>query len=318
MKVAVVGEGAIGRAHLDTLSAFPDVELALLVGGDPDATRDLARQRGIAAHTTILEVALADQTIDAVILCTPTPMHARQTELVLESGKHCLVEIPMADSLEQSKSVATTAAAFGRVAMVAHTRRFNRGHRWLREQFSRNQLHLQHLVVETFFFRRTNTNILGEHRTWTDDLLWHHACHSVDLFQYQSGLIAENAFGIAGPISPSLGIPMDLSVGLSAPNGTLLSLALSFNNTGKEGSTFRYICEEGTFIARYDELASSADAPVDLDEAGPATGMAAQDREFFDAINENREPNSSVSQCLPTMVTLDRLQTQMNYASKKS
>lgn len=249
MRIALVGEGAIGRAHLDALEHIADAEVALLVGGNADATRQLAANRRIPAHTTEFESVLADASIEAVILCTPTPLHAIQAEEVIMSGKHCLVEIPMADSLDGASSLARAAAGSHVIAMVAHTRRFNRGHRWLHEWFVRDELHLQHLVVETFFSRRTNTNIHGEPRTWTDDLLWHHACHRVDLFQYQTGSIAAGATALAGPVSSSLGIIMDLTVGLSAPSGAILSLSLSFNNSGQEGTMFRYICEEGTFIA---------------------------------------------------------------------
>jgi len=310
MKIAVAGEGAIGRSHLDAI--------AMLVGGDPDATRSLAENRRIPTYTVNFEDALSDPAIEAMILCTPTPLHAAQAEAVLLKGKHCLVEIPMATSLADSKSLSAAAAASGRIAMVAHTRRFNRGHRWLHEQFACDELHLQHLVVETFFFRRTNTNIHGEPRSWTDDLLWHHACHSIDLFQYQTDHVAVGATALGGPVSKTLGIPMDLSIGLSAPNGALLSLSLSFNNEGPGGSTFRYICNEGTFIARYDELTDGSGTSIDLTSTGPIGGTETQDREFFTAIVSGREPNSSVAQSMPAMETLDRLQTMLRYSSKKS
>jgi 2-hydroxy-4-carboxymuconate semialdehyde hemiacetal dehydrogenase len=311
MKVAMVGEGAIARSHLDVLAGFPGVDISLLVGGNLEATESLAEELGIPSHSLDIETALVDPEIDAVILCSPTPLHAEQSAAALAAGKNCLIEIPMASDLASCRKLAALAEEAGPVAMVAHTRRFNRGHRWVHERLVSQELHLQHLVVETYFFRRTNMNIHGVPRTWTDSLLWHHACHTVDLFQYQTSSVPERAFAIAGPTSETLGIPMDLSIGMSAPSGALLSVALSFNNEGVNGTTFRYICDEGTFLARYDDLTDGAGRPVDFHEAGPLTGIEAQDREFFDAILEGREPNASVRQCLPAMETLDRLERQL-------
>lgn len=313
--ICIVGEGAIARAHLGALERIGGADVISIVGYDPPATRSLAEAHGIPRWTTCLSEELSMHDVDAVILCSPTPVHARQAVETLVAGKHCLIEIPMADSLADSVLVTEAAVRSGRVAMVAHTRRFNAGHDWLHGRLLAGELNLQHLVVETLFLRRTNTNALGGERMWTDDLLWHHACHSVDLFRYQTGAGVDRAFANRGPVHAQLGIATDFSIGLTSPNGALMSLALSFNNEGPFGTTFRYICDGGTFVARYDALTDGSGEAVALparmtpDGAAIVDGFEAQDREFLSAIAERREPNSSVFHGLESMAVLDRLQS---------
>ena len=293
---------------MDGLERIHGVEVVSLAGGDPADTEEFAAERGIPHWSLELDECLSRPGVEAVILATPTPQHAVQAERVLRAGKHVLVEIPMAESLAESEQLAAVQAETGLTAMVCHTRRFNPSHQWLHRRLASGELSLQHLVVETFFFRRTNMNALGKPRTWSDHLLWHHACHSVDLFQYQTGQTASEAWAQQGPLHPELGIAMDMSVGLRVRSGALFTLALSFNNDGPLGTFFRYICDNGTYIARYDDLVDGQESPVDVSGVERSLdGIELQDREFLNAIAEGREPNASVAQCLPAMATLDRL-----------
>lgn len=313
MRLCVAGAaGAFGTKHLDALSRIDGVEVTSVVGGGPDDIEAFARQRGIAHATKDLSESLARDDVDAVILATPTQLHAEQTIASLEAGKHVLCEIPMADSLADSLRVVETQKRTGLVAMVDHVRRFNPSHQWVHNRIRTGELTLQQLDVQTYFFRRTNTNAKGEPRTWTDHLLWHHACHTVDLFEYQTGGQAVEAFGLQGPPHADLGIAMDMSIGMKAKNGALCTLSLSFNNDGPFGTYFRYICDNGTYLARYDDLFDGYDKPVDLSGVAVSNdGVELADREFIAAIREGREPNSSVSQALPTMETLDRIERSM-------
>ena len=309
MKICVAGEGAIARRHLDGLARIDGVEVVGLAGGNADDTAALATERGIPFWSLDLAEAVARPGVDAVVLTTPTQLHAAQAIAVMEAGKHVLIEIPMADSLADAEAVVAAQERTGVTAMVCHTRRFNPSHQWIHDRVVRGELTLQHLVVETFFLRRENKNALGQTRTWTDHLLWHHACHTVDLFRYQSGgQDAVVAWAQQGPPHPELGIAMDMTVGLRSRSGALCTLALSFNNDGPLGTLFRYICDNGTYIARYDDLVDGHEKPVDLtDVAISNDGIELQDREFVAAVAEGREPNASVAQCLPAMRTLDRL-----------
>lgn len=309
MKICLAGEGAISRRHIAALNRIEGVEVATLAGGVAEYTESFATEFGIPHWSLDLETCLAQPGVEAALLATPTPMHAAQAEQVLLSGKHVLLEIPMSESRREAERLCDVQERTGLTGMVCHTRRFNPSHRWLHERVARGDLTLQHLVVETFFFRRTNTNALGQKRSWTDHLLWHHACHTVDLFQYQTGQVPDRVLAQQGPSHPELGIPMDMSIAMRAPDGALCSLALSFNNDGPFGSFFRYICDRGTYLARYDELVDGQQEPVDLSGISPITdGFELQAREFFAAIAEGREPNASFQQCLPAMMTLDRLE----------
>lgn len=309
LKVALAGEGAIARRHVAALGRIDDVEVVAVAGGVAEDTAEFAAEHRIPRHTLDLGDLLADPGIDAVLLASPTPLHASQAVQAMEAGKHVLVEIPMADNLADAEAVVAAQERTGVTAMVCHTRRFNPSHQWVHRRVVAGELTLQHLVAETFFFRRENRNALGKPRTWTDHLLWHHACHTVDLFHHQTGEVPEQVWAQQGPPHPELGIAMDMTVGLRSPSGALCTLALSFNNDGPFGTWFRYIGDTGTYVARYDELVDGRDNPIDVSGVDVSTdGIEIQDREFVAAVREAREPATSVARCLPTMETLDRLE----------
>ncbi|AJQ96131.1 Gfo/Idh/MocA family oxidoreductase [Gynuella sunshinyii] len=310
MKVCIAGAaGAFGMKHLDACRQIDGVEVVSVVGSDAVKMAAFAKEQGIVHSTDKLEESLAISDVDAVLLCTPTQMHASQAIQCLEAGKHVMVEIPMADNIADARKLVETQQKTGLVAMAGHTRRFNPSHQWIHNKIVAGELKVQQMDVQTYFFRRTNTNAKGQPRSWTDHLLWHHACHTVDLFQYQTGERATQVQALQGPIHPDLGIAMDMSIGMKVPSGALCTLSLSFNNNGPLGTFFRYICDNGTYIARYDDLVDGYEKPVDLSGVAVSNnGIELQDREFFAAIREGREPNSSVAQCLPAMETLDQLE----------
>ena len=310
MKVCVAGAaGAFGMKHIEALAAIDGVEVVSVVGGEPDDIEGFARARNIPHATKNLDEALARADVEAVILATPTPVHAAQAIACMKAGKHVLVEIPMADNLADSEEVVRVQKATGKIAMAGHVRRYNPSHQWIHNRIKAGELKIQQLDVQTYFFRRSNMNALGKPRTWTDHLLWHHACHTVDLFQYQTGEIASQAFGLQGPMHPDLGIAMDMSIGMKVPSGAVCTLSLSFNNKGPLGTFFRYICDNGTYIARYDDLFDGDEKPVDLTGVAISNnGIELIDREFIDAIRTGREPNGSVAQVLPAMQTLDTIE----------
>jgi 2-hydroxy-4-carboxymuconate semialdehyde hemiacetal dehydrogenase len=309
VKICVAGQGAFGVKHIEAVQAIPGIEIATLTGGSADSTAEVAKKYGIPHWTTDLAESLAQPGVEAAILATPTQMHANQAEQCMRAGKHVQIEIPMADNLADAERVVQVQKETGLVAMAGHTRRFNPSHQWIHQRIQRGELKVLQMDVQTYFFRRTNTNALGKPRSWTDHLLWHHACHTVDLFQYQAGEAASEYFALQGPKHPTLGIAMDMSIGMKAPSGAICTLSLSFNNDGPLGTFFRYICDNGTYIARYDELVDGKNAAIDVSKVDVSmNGIELQDREFFAAIRERREPNASVAQVLPAMRTLDRLE----------
>ena len=312
IKVALAGAGAFGIKHLDGIKNIPDVEVIALIGRDLAKTQTVADKYGIGFVTDDLAAALALPELDAVILCTPTQMHAAQTLQCLRAGKHVQVEIPLADSWRDAEEVLKVQKETGLVAMVGHTRRFNPSHQWVHNKIVAGELNIQQMDVQTYFFRRTNTNALGEPRSWTDHLLWHHAAHTVDLFQYQTGSQVVKANAIQGPIHPTLGIAMDMSIQLQTASGAICTLSLSFNNDGPLGTFFRYICDNGTYIARYDDLVNGKEEAIDVSKVDVSmNGIELQDREFFAAIREGRQPNSSVESVINCYKVLGELEKQL-------
>ena len=313
IKVALAGAGAFGIKHLDGIKNIAGVEVVSLVGRALEKTQEVARKYGIAHVSTDLADSLALPEVDAVILCTPTQMHASQTLACLRAGKHVQVEIPLADRWSDAAEVVDVAQAKGLVAMCGHTRRFNPSHQWVHHRIQAGEFNIQQMDVQTYFFRRSNMNALGQPRSWTDHLLWHHAAHTVDLFAYQAGSPIVKANALQGPIHPTLGIAMDMSIQLQAASGAICTLSLSFNNDGPLGTYFRYIGDTGTYLARYDDLFTGKEEKIDVSQVAVSmNGIELQDREFFSAIQEGREPNASVAQVLPCYLVLHALEQQLN------
>jgi 2-hydroxy-4-carboxymuconate semialdehyde hemiacetal dehydrogenase len=311
MKICLAGGGAFGKKHLDALALIDGVEIASVIGRRLEPTQELAAKYGAAHAGTNLDEALAMPDIDAVILATPTAMHAEQGLAAMNAGKHVLIEIPMADSLADSEALVAKQAETGLVAMAGHVRRFNPSHQYVHNRIIAGDLNIQQMDVQTYFFRRKNISADGSPRSWTDHLLWHHACHTIDLFMYQTGEMVTEVHGVQGPIHPELGIAMDMSIIMKTPSGKICTLSLSFNNDGPLGTFFRYICDNQTYIARYDDLFDGRDEQIDVSTVDVSTnGIELIDREFIAAIREGREPNSSLAQCLPAMQVMDMIEKQ--------
>ena len=311
MKIVVAGAGAFGIKHLDALKNIKGVEVAALVGRRLEPTRDTAEKYDVSHTFTELSDALALKGVDAAILCTPTQLHAAQAIECMKAGVHVQVEIPLADSLADAEAVNRVQKKTGLVCMVGHTRRFNPSHQYLHRKIVAGELSVQQMDVQTYFFRRSNMNALGQPRSWTDHLLWHHAAHTVDLFQYQTGEKVVTANAVQGPLHPELGIAMDMSIQMKTRGGKICTLSLSFNNDGPLGTFFRYICDNGTYIARYDDLVDGREKPIDVSKVDVSmNGIELQDREFVAAIREKREPNASVAQVLPCYRVLDKIEKQ--------
>jgi 2-hydroxy-4-carboxymuconate semialdehyde hemiacetal dehydrogenase len=312
MKIALAGTGAFGIKHLDALSNIDGVTVTALVSRRQEQVEEVARKYGVGYAGTDLNEVLARGDVDAVILCTPTQQHAREAVAAMRAGKHVLVEIPVADSWADAEEILRVQQETGVTCMAGHVRRFNPSHQWVRNRIVAGELSIQQMDVQTYFLRRTNMNAAGQPRSWTDHLLWHHAAHTVDLFQYQAGEEVQIANAVQGPVHPELGIAMDMSIQLRTVSGKILTLSLSFNNDGPLGTFFRYICDNGTYIARYDDLVDGYEKPIDVSKVDVSTnGIELEDREFIAAIREGREPNSSIAGVQGCYRVLGELETQL-------
>ena len=312
VRIALAGAGAFGEKHLDGLKLIDGVEITSIISRRLEQAEEVAKKYGATHFSTELDDALARDDVDAVILCTPTQMHAEQAIACMNAGKHVQVEIPLADSWADAEAVMAKQQETGLVCMVGHTRRFNPSHQYVHNKITAGEFNVQQMDVQTYFFRRKNMNAKGEPRSWTDHLLWHHAAHTVDLFAYQAGpIVAGNI--LQGPIHPELGIAMDMSIQLKAESGAICTLSLSFNNDGPLGTFFRYIGDSATYIARYDDLVNGKEEPIDVSQVDVSmNGIELQDREFIAAIREGREPNSSVAKVLPCYKVLHDLEQQLS------
>ena len=312
INVAIVGAGAFGQKHLDALANIDDAQVVMVMGRREEQIKAIAEKCGVSRYTTSFDDVIQDAEVDAVIIASPTQLHASQGIAAMEAGKHVMIEIPMCDSVNDAEALCETQVRTGKVAMAGHTRRFNPSHQWMHKKIQAGELNIQQMDVQTYFFRRTNTNAKGEPRSWTDHLLWHHACHTVDLFAYQAGEQIVDVQGMQGPKHPELGIAMDMSIGLKTASGKICTLSLSFNNDGPLGTFFRYICDHGTYIARYDDLVDGHENPIDVSKVDVSmNGIELQDREFISAILEEREPNASVHQAKAAMQVLGQIEELM-------
>lgn len=313
LRIALAGGGAFGAKHVAGLKRIEDVEVAAIVSSSQESAKAFADEHGVGRALASLDDVLAMDDIDAVILATPTQLHAEQAQAVLRAGKHVQVEIPLADSLADAEACLALQQETGLVGMVGHTRRFNPSHQWVHQRIAAGQFRIQQMDVQTYFFRRKNLNALGQPRSWTDHLLWHHAAHTVDLFAYQAGSPIVTAHAVQGPIHPELGIAMDMSIQLLTESGAICTLSLSFNNDGPLGTFFRYIGDTGTYIANYDDLETGKGEPIDVSGVAVSMdGIELQDREFVAAIREGREPNASFAQVLPCYRVLADLEAQVD------
>ena len=313
VRIGVAGaNGAFGSKHLDALAQIEEVEIVAAMATTLDKADCIADKYSIPNRFDDYDHMLGLSDLDAVILATPTQIHAEQGLKAMAAGKHVLIEIPMADTLADSEVLVAKQKETGLVAMAGHVRRFNPSHQWVHNKIIAGELSIQQMDIQTYFFRRTNMNAKGEPRSWTDHLLWHHACHSIDLFRYQAGEEVTEVHAIQGPTHPELGIAMDMSILMKTETGKLCTLSLSFNNNGPLGSYFRYICDNGTYIASYDDLFDGHNNQIDVSDVDVSlNGIELIDREFVSAILEHREPNSSLEQCLPAMRIMHEIEQKM-------
>jgi 2-hydroxy-4-carboxymuconate semialdehyde hemiacetal dehydrogenase len=315
MKICIVGQGAFANKHLDGLKNIDGAEVVSIVGGTAETTEKVAKERGIPHWTTDLDEGINQPGVEAVIITSPTQIHAQQAIHCLKAGKHVEIEIPISDSLADAKAIQQTQKETGLIAMGGHTRRFNPSHQYIHNKIQAGELKIQQMDVQTYFFRRKNINAAGKPRSWTDHLLWHHSAHTIDLFQYQTGEQASHVTALQGPMHPELGIAMDMNIGLKVPSGAICTLSLSFNNDGPIGSFFRYICDNGTYLAIYDDLFDGKNNQIDVSKVDVSmNGIELQGREFIAAIKKGREPNSSVDQVMPTMEIMDQAEKLLEAA----
>jgi 2-hydroxy-4-carboxymuconate semialdehyde hemiacetal dehydrogenase len=302
----------MANAHLKAIKAIAGSEVTVLQSRTQEGTQKVASEYGVPVALTNFEEAVNRADVDAVIITGPTQVHADQAEIAMRAGKHVLIEIPMCDSVADAERIVRVQQETGVTAMAGHVRRFNPSHQLMHQKLHNEGVFLQQMQAHTHFFRRTNINALGQARSWVDHLLWHHACHTVDLFSYQTGEEVSVVSAVQGPYHPELKIAMDMGIIMQTPKGSICVLSLSFNDEGPIGSPYRYICDKGTWVSFYDDLTDGFGAKLDLSGVAPSmNGFENQDREFIAAIEGKRAPNCSVANALATMKVLGKIEDML-------
>jgi 2-hydroxy-4-carboxymuconate semialdehyde hemiacetal dehydrogenase len=307
MKLCLVGEGAQAETHMQALAAIDGVEVVTVAGGIEADLQTFANKWNIPHFSVDFETCLKQPGIEAVINTGPSQLHFAQTLMAIEHGKHVLLEIPLALNWEDAEKLVQLEQSSGLTCMVCHTRHYNAPLRELKTQVQNGDLHLHHIICQTYFFRRVNLNRFGQPRTWKDDLLWHHACHAVDMIAW---LLDDNdmrVWGQVGPNHPELDIPMDLTVAMkSTKTGAIATIAHSFNNHGVIQVPIRFIGEEATYLFESGTLRDHEGN--ELSKCTMQDAVVMQNTEFFNAINEGRSPETSFGNSLASMRMLHEIQ----------
>ena len=305
LSLAVVGYGMTAQSHSRTFNADGH-HLRWLVGRVPERAKAFAEQHGYAYHGASLDDALSDPEVDAVVLCTPSEQHEAQAIACLDSGKHVLIEIPIAMSLRGAQRVAEKARASGRVAMVAHTHRYHPGIRLAKAEIDAGRLTPHSITSRYMFLRRENVGASGYRRSWTDNLLWHHGCHAVDTALWLVGARVREVETTAIVALPDavLGAPLDLALVLRTATDRLVNVSMSYNS---HLSRYDYVVvgHQDTLDIRDGVLRERfTTGPVETSrDAGPSP-VVQQNREFVDAIREGRAAAIAPDDVLPAMEAL--------------
>lgn len=273
-----------------------------LVGRRPPWTESFAREHGYAHVAYDLQEVVQRPKLDAVVICTPNQLHARQTELALRCGKHVLCEIPLALSLREAEELGELAERMDRRLMVCHTERFEAGKIELRRRIAEGELHPFHVVARFQFLRRGLFDSAPERVGWIDNLLWHHGCHTVDgVLTFLGETETVDLAAQFGRPWPGLGVPIDVDLQWRTPSGTLVNISLSHNDRWSVHD-YRVIALEDTLVCDHGRLLNR-EGPITVPNEAASPNLL-QDSEFVAAVREGREPEVGPAAALPTMRVL--------------
>jgi len=310
MNICMVGYGMMGVWHSQALlrpELGSDVVLHTAVGRRPEAVQEFAQRFGYRRWTTSLDEALADPAIDVVILASPSEQHEKQALACFAAHKHVLIEIPIGLSLASAERVVAAGERAGVVWGLCHPMRFRRERMALRERIAAGEEHIRHIAGRFFLKRLTNQGVTGYARSWTDNILWHHFCHFVDLgmFLLEYAPI-RRVQGHLGPLHPTTGVPMEAVVLAETEDGRTLLVNGSYH------ADFRYndkliVTDRDTYF--FDTVTatlrtSAGVVAIDAEQANLARVID----DFLAAVREGRPPLAAGPTVLPAMRVLQAVQ----------
>jgi 2-hydroxy-4-carboxymuconate semialdehyde hemiacetal dehydrogenase len=315
-RICMVGYGAIAGYHARAMTVA-GAEIACVVGPKPGPRAAFAAKWSAGAHTEDLDSALADPSIDVVLVASPTDFHADQTGRALRAGKHVLVEIPMATAYRDYVALSGEAASRDLRLAACHTHRYYPGQMHVRSLVRSGALHVRQIVYRYHMFRRDTVGWTGYVRSWADNLLWHHGGHVVDSCLWMLGASDVEVVALGAPPSPPLDIVMDLAFVLKTPSDQIVCVSMSYNDhlrtndlviVGDE-TTLRIGGEDGV------HRLTGPEGTILETEAGKenlADSLARQDADFLLAVDRHQEPPISASAVEPTMRTLQAIQNALH------
>src|SRR4051794_15452481 len=305
-KVCMVGYGMMGVWHSEALRRT-DAVLHTVVGRRAEGAREFAERYGYRKWTLSLDEALADPEVDVVILATPSERHEEQAIRCLQAGKHTLIEIPIAMSLEGARRVVAAGERSGKVYGLSHPMRFRREREALRARLRAGEETIRHIAGRFFIKRLVNIGATGYQRSWTDNILWHHFCHFVDLGLYLfDGAPIRRVQSHMGRLHERTGIPMECTVLVETEGDQTLLVHGSYH------AAYRFydkliVTDKDTYF--YDILAgtlrtSSGTAAMEDEQTNAARIIT----DFVAAVREGRPPLASGPSVLPAMRVLQAVQ----------
>jgi 2-hydroxy-4-carboxymuconate semialdehyde hemiacetal dehydrogenase len=308
MNVCMVGYGMMGVWHSEALQGT-DATLHTVVGRRPEGAREFAERFGYGRWTLSLDEALADPEVDVVILATPSDQHEEQAVRCLEAGKHTLVEIPIAMSLAGAGRVVAAGERSGKVYGLSHPMRFRREREALIARTKTGEEKIRHIAGRFFIKRLVNIGATGYQRSWTDNILWHHFCHFVDLGMYLfDGAPIRRVQSHLGELHPTTGIPMECTVLVETESSQTLLVHGSYHAAYRLYDKL-IVTDRDTYF--YDILAGTlrtaeGTTEIEAEQANAARIVV----DFLEAVRENRPPLASGPSVLPAMRVLQQVQDE--------
>lgn len=305
MRICIIGTGSVAEDHVFALKEIGCVEFDTAVSRLQESAEKFAESFGFLNATTDFDGALLNGSFDTVIICSPSDLHAVQTEKALMAGKNVLAEIPISTNYADAEKIARLADEKKKTLMVAHTHRFYGPLMEAKRMIDEGNFHLHHLTGLWHFLRRENVNWKGRQRSWTDNLLWHHACHVVDIALWLFGTENVKVSGFLSKPSGSLGIPLDLNIIMRTDQGKIATISMSYNS---KWPIYNYILvgEEDTLIFTDGKLENQNGVLCERQK----NPVVLQDWEFINAVKEKRQPSINAHAVLPTMRILQRIQEE--------
>ena len=309
MNLCVIGYGMMGVWHSEALAE----EEHFVVGRRPEATAEFAERYGYRRWSVDLEDALADPAVDpavdAVIVASPSELHADMALRCLAHGKPTLVEIPIAMSYAASERVVAEAEGRELTLGVVHPMRFRKERAPLRGQLARGEEHIRHIHGRFFIHRLKNVGATGYHRSWIDNLLWHHTTHLLDLGLWMlavDGAPIRSLSQFMPAPDPHTGIPMEVVLLVETEADQSLLCSGSYYSRERLYDTMIVTDRDSYRLNILDSTLTTGAGTVRIESEQDNCTLCTRD--FVAALEQGCEPAVPGRGVLPTMRVLQDVQ----------